>query len=163
MPSYSYVALDRRGTETRGALTVENQNEALRAIRDMGFFPTKVVAGRPGRDAKDATAPADGAVSRHHPRGRAWSVGRPTRRVKARTLVAFTRQVATLLEAGMPLLRGLRLLREQEANAALRRVIDDLAESIEGGASVSEAMVRHPRVFNRLYLQMVRAGEISGA
>jgi type IV pilus assembly protein PilC len=77
--------------------------------------------------------------------------------------VVFTRQTATLLEAGMPLLRGLRLIREQESNACLRQVIEQLGDSIEGGASISEAMSQHPRTFNRLYLQMVRAGELSGA
>jgi len=161
MTSYSYVALDRRGAETRGALTVENQHEAIRAIRDMGFFPTKVVPARPERDRDLPSAEPTGARLRS--RRRSWSIALTSERVKPRALVAFTRQVATLLEAGMPLLRGLRLLRQQESNSGLRRTIDNLAEDIESGASISEAMARHPRVFHRLYLQMVRAGEISGA
>lgn len=163
MPSFSYVALDRRGAETRGALEVENQNEALRAIRDMGFFPTKVAPSRPGRGQASPPAPGP-APAASRPTARRKRVFSPrAARLRTRTLIAFTRQTATLLEAGMPLLRGLRLMREQETNAGLRRTLDELTESIEGGASISEAMSRHPRVFNRLYLQMVRAGEISGA
>ncbi len=163
MPSFSYVALDRRGAETRGALEVENQNEALRAIRDMGFFPTKVAPSRPGRGQASPPTPGPGpATSRPTARRKRGFLNRDAR-LRTRTLVAFTRQTATLLEAGMPLLRGLRLMREQESNAGLRRTLDDLTESIEAGSSISEAMSRHPRVFNRLYLQMVRAGEISGA
>jgi type IV pilus assembly protein PilC len=154
MPSFSYVAMDRRGAETRGALTVESLTEALRVIREMGYYPTKVIAA-------GARGGGTGSLARSKP-GKAHRAFFH-QRVSPRALVVFTRQVATLLEAGMPLLRGLRLIREQETNAALRRVVEDLAESIESGSSVGEAMAQHPRVFNRLYLQMVRAGEISGA
>ncbi len=169
MPSFAYIALDRRGVETRGALTVGTQLEALQAIREMGFFPTKVVEhGSPtpttanSRTSRrtDADAERPGTTRPRRPFRRS-SPG--SGRLKPRVLAAFTRQTATMLEAGMPLLRGLRLLREQESNRVLSRTIDDLTEAIEGGASLSEAMARHPRVFSRLYLQMIRAGEISGA
>jgi type IV pilus assembly protein PilC len=84
-------------------------------------------------------------------------------RVKPRALTVFTRQLATLIDAGMPLLRGLKILEEQETNAALKHVIGRLTDAIESGGSLSEGMAAHPRVFNTLYLNMVRAGEISGA
>ena len=156
MPSFSYVAFDRRGTETKGALTVDSMTDALRVIREMGYFPTKVV---PGDGHRNNSRPAK-SVSRSK-RKLSWNI--LPGRVGVRSLVVFTRQMATLLEAGMPLLRGLRLIREQESNACLRQVTEELADSIEGGASISEAMSQHPRTFNRLYLQMVRAGEVSGA
>jgi type IV pilus assembly protein PilC len=84
-------------------------------------------------------------------------------RVKPRALTVFTRQLATLVEAGMPLLRGLRILEEQETNVTLRHVLGRLTAAIEAGSSLSEALAEHPKVFNTLYLNMVRAGEISGA
>jgi type IV pilus assembly protein PilC len=77
-------------------------------------------------------------------------------------LTAFTRQLATLIAAGMPLLRGLRILREQEGNPAMREVIRCLEEAIEAGASFSEALSAHPGVFDRLYVNMVKAGELGG-
>jgi type IV pilus assembly protein PilC len=156
MPSFSYVAFDRRGAETKGALTVDTLTDALRVIREMGYFPTKVIPGDSPRPALRATT----AVSRSK-RKASWEI--LPARVGFRSLVVFTRQMATLLEAGMPLLRGLRLIRQQESNKALRRTVEQLADAIEGGASISEAMSQHPRTFNRLYLQMVRAGELSGA
>jgi type IV pilus assembly protein PilC len=84
-------------------------------------------------------------------------------RVKPKPLAVFTRQLATLLEAGLPLLRGLRLLHEQEENRNLKAIIGGLAAGIEGGGSFSEALSQFPRVFNRLYVNLVKAGEISGA
>jgi type IV pilus assembly protein PilC len=156
MPSFSYVAFDRRGAETKGALTVDSLTDALRVIREMGYFPTKVVPG-------DTPRPATRAANSVTKGKRKLSWNPFPARVGVRSLVVFTRQMATLLEAGMPLLRGLRLIRQQETNAGLRKVIEQLADAIEGGASISEAMSQHPRTFNRLYLQMVRAGEVSGA
>jgi type IV pilus assembly protein PilC len=83
--------------------------------------------------------------------------------VKPKVLTAFTRQLATLIEAGMPLLRGLRLLGEQERRSPLGKVLADLGGAIEGGASFSEALARHPKIFNALFLNMIKAGEIGGA
>jgi type IV pilus assembly protein PilC len=77
-------------------------------------------------------------------------------------LTAFTRQLATLVDAGLPLLRGLRVLERQERNPTLKRVIADLAASIEAGSTFSEALAQHPKVFNRLFVNMVRAGELGG-
>ena len=159
MSSYSYVAVDPQGTESRGTLEVSDQSEALRRIKEMGLFPTKVlVADKPRR----RTAPAQvrpAAVS--GPRRfalPAWGGG-----IRAAALVVFTRQLATLVEAGMPLLRGLKILQEQAESRPLRRIIQELSLVIENGSSFAEALALHPRVFNRLYVNMVKAGEIGGA
>jgi len=82
--------------------------------------------------------------------------------VKAKVLTAFTRQLATLVDAGLPLLRGLRVLEKQERNSTLRRILGDLALAIEGGSTFSEALAQHPKVFNRLFVNMVKAGELGG-
>ena len=160
MNTYSYTALDVQGRETKGTLQVATQDEALKRIKEMGFFPVKVTE-------RVALAPAARA-QRHAARLKLTSKANTTvaprakGRVKAKQVTIFTRQLATLLEAGLPLLRGLRLLHEQEENKAFKAVLTDLAQSIEGGSSFSEALAQHPKVFDRLLLNMVKAGEIAG-
>ncbi len=156
MSSYSYVAVSADGRETRGTLDVSDQSEAVRRIKEMGLFPTKILGNR----AQGVKAPAR---SRALQNKRALAIPFLGGKVKSAVLTGFTRQLATLVEAGLPLLRGLRILSEQQENPALKRVIGELALSIEGGSSFGEALAMHPRVFDRLYVNMVRAGEISGA
>jgi type IV pilus assembly protein PilC len=159
MSNYFYVAIDPRGTETRGTVEVADQAEALRRIKEMGLFPTKVLASqqRKNRAANRRKKPA---VARRRLSLPVWPL-RP--RVKSAKLAVFTGQLATVVEAGMPLLRGLRTLQDQEESRALKRVIADLSSSVESGNSFAEAVESHPRVFNRLYVNMVRAGEIGGS
>jgi type IV pilus assembly protein PilC len=162
MPKFSYVAMDSRGKETKGTLEVANQNEAIGRIKEMGFFPTKVV--------EDKSAPA--AVARKTTKGKKggnsgalnFQIKIPglSGRVKSKVLCTFTRQLATLVQAGLPLLRGLRVLQKQERSANLKTILGDLAVSIEGGSTFSEALAQHPKVFNRLFVNMVKAGEIGG-
>ena len=161
MPDFNYVAFDGRGQETRGMLQVSTLNEACQRLREMGFFPTKVIQKRnkpqsvPALAGRRTPGPRAGALQfRMHGLGG---------RIKPRALTAFTRQVATLVEAGMPLIRGLKLLAAQEASAGFKRVIEDLVLAIESGASFSEALAQHPKIFNPLYISMVRAGEAAGA
>jgi len=84
-------------------------------------------------------------------------------RVKPRAITVFTRQLETLADAGPPLLRGLRILEQQETHGTLKRIIGLISEAIEGGSALSEALAAHPRVFSQLYVNMVKAGELSGA
>ena len=158
MSSYAYVAVDPQGVESRGTLDVSDQSEALRRIKEMGLFPTKVLAAdRPGRRAALAQSRPRTAPVRRRLSIPGWGSG-----IRAAALTVFTRQLATLIEAGMPLLRGLRTLQEQAENRALRRIIRELSLVIEGGSSFAEALALHPRIFNRLYINMVKAGEIGG-
>ncbi len=154
MSSYCYEAVDASGLKIQGALDVTDQSEALRRIKEMGLFPTKV---------------AQATSFWRRPR-RAWAVPKipklrvrlPAGKIKPVVLTVFTRQLATLVEVGMPLLRGLRILQEQAENRALKRLITDVAAAIEGGRTLSEALMAHPRVFNPLYVNMVKAGEMGG-
>ena len=82
--------------------------------------------------------------------------------MKPKVLMTFTRQLATLVDAGLPLLRGLRVLEKQERNATLKGILAELATSIEGGSTFSEALAQHPKVFNKLFVNMVKAGELGG-
>jgi type IV pilus assembly protein PilC len=159
MSNYAYVAVDPQGTELRGTIDVPDQNAALRRIKEMGLFPTKL------RQADRERSGTATARPRREARRKSQALALPgfRARVKPGTLAIFTRQIATLVEAGMPLLRSLRTLEEQEEHPTLKRTIGELAEAIEGGSSFSEALAMHPKIFNRLYVNMVKAGEISGA
>jgi type IV pilus assembly protein PilC len=159
MSSYSYIAIDPRGLEMRGNLEVTDQNEALRRIKEMGLFPVRVVEA----GMRKARLPASKRQVASRRRRRVLSASLFGDRVKPARLAVFTRQLATLVEAGMPLLRSLKTLQEQEEDRVLRRILGELAESIENGSSLAEAVAAHPRIFNPLYLNMVRAGEIGGA
>ena len=158
MSNYSYVAVDPQGSIARGTLNVADQREALRRIKEMGLFPTKVLETREKKRRSDPP-------TRTKTRRANLTIQIPglSGRVRPATLTVFTRQLATLVEAGMPLLRSLRILHEQEERPAMKRVLEDLASSIENGASLGEAVAAHPRVFNALYVNLVKAGELSGA
>jgi type IV pilus assembly protein PilC len=168
MSNYSYEAVDAGGLKVEGHLDVMDQNEAIRRVKEMGLFPVRIVEerirmGRGSRaDIRELKRRSRRGLSTLDPRPLTLFLVR--RRVKVSVLTIFTRQLATLIDAGMPLLRGLRLLREQEEeSASLKKLLDDIADQIEGGGSLSEALAAHPRVFNSLYVNMVKAGELSGA
>ncbi|MDB6020980.1 MAG: Type secretion system protein [Pedosphaera sp.] len=164
MTNYSYSAVDAHGKETRGTVQVADQSEALKRIKEMGFYPIKV-AELP-RASLSPAARAQRHGSRLGLTSRAAGLSRPSRRVRrprARTITLFTRQLSTLLEAGMPLLRSLRLLHEQEPNRDFKQLIASLSLAIEGGSSFSEALAQYPKIFDRLYLNMIKAGEVAGA
>lgn len=161
MPKFNYVAMDSRGKETKGTLEVANQNEAIGRLKEMGFFPTKVVEADKTKDkgAKKGAAPAPAQGKKKGVQIRIPGFGG---KVKSKVLTTFTRQLATLVDAGLPLLRGLRVLEKQERNPTLKRVISELAVSIEGGSTFSEGLAQHPKIFNRLFVNMVKAGELGG-
>ena len=163
MPKFSYVAMDSRGKETKGTLEVANQNEAIGRLKEMGFFPTKVVETDKTRDKKtDAKGKVAGKAAAKKSGSINIRIPGLGGKVKPKILTVFTRQLATLVDAGLPLLRGLRVLEKQERNATLKDVIAKLAVSIEGGSTFSEALAQHPKIFNKLYVNMVKAGELGG-
>src|SRR3954466_9135000 len=168
MPKFSYVAMDSRGKETKGTLDVNSQSEAIGRLKEMGFFPTKVVEVDKGKKDKPETkgkaAPGGGKGGGKKGLNANLSIKIPglSGRVKSKVLTTFTRQLATLVDAGLPLLRGLRVLEKQEKNVTLKEIIAKLALSIEGGSTFSEGLAQHPKVFNKLYVNMVKAGELGG-
>ncbi len=166
MPKFNYVAMDSRGKETKGTLEVGNQNEALSRLKEMGFFPTKVVEAEKVKekaDKKKSSAPAPGAKGKK--KGfdlNNIKIPGMGGKVKPKVMTSFTRQLATLVDAGLPLLRGMRVLERQERNPTLKRVVGEIAMGIEGGSTFSESLAQHPKIFNRLYINMVKAGELGG-
>jgi type IV pilus assembly protein PilC len=171
MPKFSYVAMDAHGKETRGTLEVASQNEAIGRIKEMNLFPTKIVEvdkvsekpGKKGKSSKPAVRAAKGGKKKS-----ALDININIKipglggRVPTKILTTFTRQLATLVDAGLPLLRGLRVLEKQEKNATLKRILGELALSVESGSTFSEGLAQHPKVFNRLFVNMVKAGEMGG-
>jgi type IV pilus assembly protein PilC len=165
MPKYSYVALDAHGKETKGTIEVATQNEAIGRVKEMGFFPTKIVEAEKPQEKtsrkKSKAAPRSGG-KRRGAMDIQIKIPGLSGRVKPKVLTTFTRQLATLVDAGLPLLRGLRVLEKQERNVTLRDILGQLALAIEGGSTFSEALAQHPKVFNRLFVNMVKAGELGG-
>ena len=159
MPKFNYEAMDTRGKETKGVLEVASQAEAINRLREMGFHPTKVVEAEKAKDAGKGGAAKAKAKAKGKGGGININIGGS---VKPKILTTFTRQLATLVEAGLPLLRGLRVLSKQERHPTLKRILGELAESIEGGSTFSEGLAQHPKVFNKLFVNMVKAGEIGG-
>ncbi len=165
MPKFNYVAMDSRGKETKGTLEVGNQNEAISRLKEMGFFPTKVVEAEKVKekgDKKRNLAPAGAKGKKKGFDFNSITIPGLGGKVKPKVMTAFTRQLATLVDAGLPLLRGMRVLERQERNPTLKRVIGEIATGIEGGSTFSEALAQHPKIFNRLYINMVKAGELGG-
>ncbi|MCX6925175.1 MAG: type II secretion system F family protein, partial [Verrucomicrobia bacterium] len=119
MPTYNYVAMDAHGKESKGTLEVGSQNEAIGRVKEMGLYPTKVVEIEKSKQKADKKAgPAPKAAAKK--KGKGMNVNLNIRipglggRVKSKVLTTFTRQLATLVDAGLPLLRGLRVLEKQE-------------------------------------------------
>ena len=168
MPKFDYVALDQKGKETKGSVEAASQNEAIGRVKEMQLFPTKIVETEKVQEKKAARQKSG---SRPRPGGKKRGkldmqinikIPGLGGKVKPKVLTTFTRQLATLVDAGLPLLRGLRVLEKQERNGTLRRILGELALSIEGGSTFSEALAQHPKVFNRLFVNMVKAGELGG-
>lgn len=166
MPRYTYIALDARGQESTGLVEANTTNEAIGELRRAGYFPTHVYE-------EGAAAPAEPKAARQkkakvkEPRADRKAGGMnivlfQKKTVKPKVLMIFTRQLATLIDAGLPLLRGLTVLGKQERDAVLKTTITKLADSVQGGSTFSEGLAQHPRIFNDLYVNMVRAGELGG-
>ena len=163
MAKFEYIALDARGQESRGVIEASNQNEAVGQLRQAGYFPTNVVeegkGGLPKANKKQQKA-MQAAAAPKAKKGGITLFSRKT--ISSKTLMIFTRQLATLIDAGLPLLRGLTVLSKQEKDPVLKNTINALADSVQGGSTFSESMAQHPKIFNKLYINMVKAGELGG-
>ena len=162
MPRFEYIALDARGAESRGIIEASSQNDVVAQLRQTGYFPTSVelegLAPKQGK-SKAKTVKSITPSTRGEKKGIVL-FQRST--VKSKTLMIFTRQLATLIDAGLPLLKGLAVLAKQERDPVLKATINTMADSVQGGSTFSESMGQHPKIFNRLYVSMVKAGEIGG-
>ena len=163
MPRFTYVALDSHGQESTGLVEAGSTNEAIGQLRQAGYFPTSVYeegkGGGPDGKAAKRAAKAE-RISR--PRERKQIVLFQRKKIKPKVLMIFTRQLATLIDSGLPLLRSLNVLAKQERDSVLKNTINKLADSVQGGGTFSEGLAQHPLIFNDLYVNMVKAGELGG-
>lgn len=163
MPKFVFTALDAKGKELRGEVEADNQSMALTLIKEQNLFPTSVTEAGAATAAARKKAPGV-AKPKSTSSAMKMELRMPTflLRVKPKELMTFTRQLATLINAGLPLLRGLRVLYKQEKNALLKRTVGEMADSIESGSTFAESLAQHPRIFNKLFVNMVKAGEVGG-
>lgn len=143
MPVFSYVARSRQDGQTvTGSIEVESRAEGAAVLRDRGLIVTEL------KQARRAI--------------RLTAGGGRSRRVTTDDLVVFTRQLATIVNAGLPLLEGLDILAEQVENLSFRKVLRDVQRNVESGDTFTDALAKHPKVFSPLFCNLVRAGEASG-
>jgi type IV pilus assembly protein PilC len=156
MPTFQYIAFDAQGREQTGEIEALDTAAATERVKQQGFFPTSITDNSPKRTKRPVTKTARGLRRINLQIGLGGGV-------RSKVLTRYTRQMATLIDAGMPLLRGLRLLEEQEKQPVLKRTIRNVAESVEGGCTFSDSLAQHPKIFSKLYINMVKAGEVAGA
>ncbi len=154
MATFKFEAMDTTGGEVKDSVDAANEEEAQQKIRQMGYFVTKLtevaVKGK-----KDKKKKAGGPRKK----GKTFTIGG----VNNKHLVTFTRQFSTLQDAGLPVLRSLKILEGQMRPGVLKNALIDVVDDVESGATLSEAFGKHPKCFDRLYINMVRAGEAGGA
>src|SRR5213078_1395763 len=161
MPRFNYVALDARGQEASGLLEAASSSAAISELRQAGYFPTSVIEEAiSGTDGKEAHRRAATIGRTTKLRAKKGIVLLQRKKVKSKILMIFTRQLATLIDSGLPLLRSLNVLARQERDKLLKKTINKVADSVQGGSTFSDALALHPRVFNDLYVNMVKAGEV---
>ena len=151
MPVYNYTAMDAKGREQKGKINAPNEEAVANELRRKGMFPTSI---RMAAKSKTATKKKSGG-------GSGLNINLGPMVIKRKELTVLTRQLAILLGAGLPLIRSLRTLERQAKSPAVRVVLGKTAESVEGGATFAEALSQHPKSFDKLFLNMVRAGEVS--
>ncbi|QDS98023.1 type II secretion system F family protein [Adhaeretor mobilis] len=150
MPTFQFEAMDSQGAEIKDVIEAATEEDAQSTIRQMGYFVTKISVKK-SRKKDEAVGGAK--------KKRGFVFGG----VRSKDLTAFTRQLSILQDAGLPILRSLRILGDQAKPGRLKYSLEDTCEAIEGGDTLSEAMVKSPKCFDRLYVNMIKAGEAGGA
>ena len=157
MAIYQYKAVDATGKELSSTVEANSEKDAGKMIRDQGLFPMQgSIREKKGKGSKGKT---DGKAKK---KGGGISLEIPIGRVSLKKLTLFTRQLSTLQDAGLPLLRSLQILESQQKGGGFKRMLKGVTEEVEAGTTLSDSMAKHPRAFDRLYCKMVAAGEIGG-
>jgi type IV pilus assembly protein PilC len=158
MPTYVYEALNSAGKPQKGTVEANTSEEAIQRIKGQGFFPTSVREQKVKGQGADTGA--EGGKKKKKKKGGEFSIN--IGGVSNKQLTTFTRQLSTLQDAGLPLLRSIQILEGQQKPGRLKSILSDVAEDVEAGTTLSDSMAKHPRAFDRLYTKMVNAGEIGG-
>ena len=174
MATFQYIAKDASGNETRGQIEAGDRNSAIAAVRAQGLFPTalgevKRAASTPAAAPKKAPKRGGPAPAPAAKKGGAlnmelniklpnWMRGK----IKTKVLTQFTRQLATLVNAGLPLMRGIEVLKRQMKDAQMKEALEGIGDNISAGGTFSESLTAYPKIFDNLYINMVKAGEAGG-
>src|SRR5215831_10131330 len=152
MATYKFEAMDTAGKEVKDEVNALSEEEAQQKIKQMGYFVTKiteVAAAKKGKKGRKG----------RRKKGKVFTIGG----VSSKVLCTFTRQFSTLQDAGLPVLRSLKILEHQMKPGVLKNALIDVVDDVESGSTLSEAFGKHPKCFDRLYVNMVKAGEAGGA
>ncbi|MDR3637659.1 MAG: type II secretion system F family protein [Isosphaeraceae bacterium] len=154
MPTFQYEAMDHTGREVKDTIDASTQEEAQQLIRQKGFFVTKIAERAKGKKGPKAAPKRSGRKKK-----KSFTIGK----ISTKQLCTFTRQLSTLQDAGLPILRSLKILEGQCKPGVLKNSLGEVVEDIESGSTLSEAFAKHPKAFDRLYCNMIKAGEAGGA
>ena len=161
MPLFAYKAIDKFGKEIISEIEVSNYDEAIKKLRSLGYFPTQITAKKQRKRTGSgiSAAPVSSGLGMQM-EIRIPFLGIGT--VKPNQITIFTRQLATLIGAGLPLVRSLNVLRDQMKSGHLKDVINDLAQQVEAGGTFSDSLLKYPKIFSKLFVNTVKAGEAGG-
>jgi type IV pilus assembly protein PilC len=158
MAKFKYTAIDANGKQKTGTVEAKNQEDANSKLSASGLMPTKVSPAR-GSGGGASAGRKGGKDQKGKKKAKARGFGKV---IKQEDLATFTRQLATLLQAGLPLLRALEVMIRQEKNLRFQAVLEQIAEQVKSGNAFSDGLSQHPKIFDRLYINMVKAGEAGG-
>jgi type IV pilus assembly protein PilC len=153
MATYKFEAMDTAGKEVKDEVNALSEEEAQQKIKQMGYFVTKITEVASAKKGKGKKGKAK------KKKGKVFTIGG----VSSKVLCTFTRQFSTLQDAGLPVLRSLKILEHQMKPGVLKNALIDVVDDVESGSTLSEAFGKHPKCFDRLYVNMVKAGEAGGA
>src|SRR5688572_7028423 len=157
MATYAFEAMNASGQEVKEEVDANSHEEAIAKIRGKGYFPTKV-REKSAKKKKGKGGGGGDAGPAEKKKKMPFAIGGVSRKA----LVQFTRQLSTLQDAGLPILRSLQILEQQQKPGLLKAIIGGVAEEVEGGGTLSDAMAKYPKAFDKLYVNMINAGEAGG-
>ena len=161
MPQFIYTAMDSNGKERKGKIDSPSEEQAAAALKKQNLYPTSIKSAKGEKVVSSKKASAKGKKKKKGGSGLNMTIGTPV--IKRKQLTIFTRQLAILLDAGLPLIRSLKTLERQSKDPIVKMVLNETAEAVETGATFSEALAKNPKTFDKLFLNMIRAGEAAGA
>ena len=171
MATYQYIAKDASGNEKRGTVDAGDRNSAIASVRAMGLMPTALGEVKNAAPTPSKAAPKKGKTAAPAKAGGKSAMNLQINikmpkflqgKIKTKVLTQFTRQLATLVTAGLPLMRGIEVLKRQMKDPQMREALDGISDNIAAGGTFSESLTAYPKVFDKLYVNMVKAGEAGG-
>ena len=173
MATYQYIAKDSSGGERRGTVEAADRNAAIAAVRAQGLLPTALGEVKAAASAPQAQKPGKAPPKASKPAKKGGALNKEIKinirmpkflqgKIKTKVLTQFTRQLATLVNAGLPLMRGIEVLKRQMRDQQMLDALNGISDNIAAGGTFSESLSAYPKIFDRLYVNMVKAGEAGG-